>query len=68
MALAETLLSNRSIEARIEKIELSIPILQEHVEKFGEEIEPEAYEFIIDIIEFLKRELEIRKDFPLIYF
>ncbi len=68
MALAETLLANRSVEARIKKIEFSIPILQDHLNKYANEMEPEAREFIIKNIELFKRELEIRRDYPYTYF
>jgi hypothetical protein len=68
MALAETLLANRSVDARIQKIELSIPILQDHLDKFADEMDPEALEFIVNNIAYLERELEIRKDFPYTYF
>ena len=68
MALAETLLANRSVEDRIKKIEFSIPILQDHLNKFADEMEPEAREFIENNLEYFRRELEIRKDYCYTYF
>ena len=68
MALAETLLANRSVEARIQKIEFSIPILQDHLDKFAAEMDPEAREFIEKNLKYFRRELEIRREFPYTYF
>ena len=68
MSLANTLLAHRSVENRIKKIEFSIPILQDHLDKFADEMEPKAREFIERNLEFFRRELEIRKEYPYTYF
>ncbi|MFX1410545.1 MAG: hypothetical protein ACFFA6_09345 [Promethearchaeota archaeon] len=55
----------REIQERINKLELSISILEDHLKKFGHRIEPKAYFYIKNQIETYKHELQIRKDFPI---
>jgi hypothetical protein len=52
-------------EKRIQQLELSINILEEHLKKYGSKIDSKAYEFIQNQILNHKRELKIWKDFPM---
>jgi len=64
MAISEVLI-NRTVGGRIKTIAQAIPILQEHLDKFGSEIQHDAFEFISKNIEYFKRELRIRKDYSI---
>ena len=55
----------REVEERINKLELSIRILEDHLKKYGHRIEPKAYDYIKNQIESYKLELQIRKDYPI---
>ena len=55
----------RELEKRIKQLELSIKILEEHLEKYGSRIDSNAYEYIQNQIINHKRELKIWKDFPI---
>ena len=55
----------REVQERISKLELSISILEDHLKKYGQRIEPKAYDYIKNQIESYKQELRIRKDYPI---
>jgi hypothetical protein len=52
-------------QKRIDKIELAINLLEEHLRKYEHLIQPRPLRFIKGQIRYYKRELQIRKDFPL---
>ena len=52
------------VQDRIDKLKLSIYLLEDHLHKFGNQIPPRPLKFIKNQIEFFKRELQIRKDYP----
>lgn len=55
----------REIQERINRLELSIKILEDHLKNYGHRIEPKAYNYIKNQIASYKQELQIRKDFPI---
>lgn len=55
----------REIQERINKLELSINLLEDYIKKYGHLIEPRPLRFIMNQIKFFKRELNIRKDYPI---
>jgi len=52
------------IQDRINKLELSINLLEDHLHKFGKQIQPRPLKFIKNQIKSLKHELQIRRDYP----
>ncbi|MFX1419713.1 MAG: hypothetical protein ACFE9N_12400 [Promethearchaeota archaeon] len=54
----------REIQNRINKLELTINLLEDHLQKYRHLIHPRPLKFIEGQINFYKRELKIRKDFP----
>lgn len=54
----------REIHERIAKLELSIYLLENHLQKYYHEIKPRPLRFIKSQIREYKRELQIRKDYP----
>ncbi len=52
------------VQARIDRIELSINLLEEHLHKFGNQLLPRPLKFIRNQIKFFKHELQIRRDYP----
>jgi len=54
----------REIHERIAKLELSIYLLEDHLQKYYHEIKPRPLRFIKSQIREYKRELQIRKDYP----
>ncbi len=53
------------VQHRISKLELSINLLEEHLRKFGQQIKPGPFKFIKYQIENMKREIQIRRDYPI---
>ncbi|MFX1366495.1 MAG: hypothetical protein ACFFCE_03275 [Promethearchaeota archaeon] len=53
------------VQDRINKLELSINLLEEHLRKFGHQIKTRPFNFIKYQIENMKRELQIRQDYPI---
>ena len=54
----------REIQDRINKLELTINLLEDHIKKYGHLIQPRPLRFMEGQISYYKRELEIRKDYP----
>jgi hypothetical protein len=54
----------REVEERINRLELSIRILEDHLKKYGHRIEPKVCEYIKNQIETYKLEIQIRRDYP----
>ena len=54
----------REVQERIHKLELSIYLLEDHLRKYAHEIKPGPLKFIKNQIRQYKRELLIRKDYP----
>ena len=52
------------VQKRIDRLEFSITVLEDHLHKFGHLIQPRPLRFIRSQINHYKRELQIRKDFP----
>ena len=52
------------VQDRIDRIELSINLLEDHLHKFGHELLPRPLKFIKNQIKNFKRELQIRIDYP----
>ncbi|MFX0002553.1 MAG: hypothetical protein ACFE9C_09120 [Candidatus Hodarchaeota archaeon] len=55
----------QSTQERINKLELTINLLEDHLEKYENLIAPQQLKFIKNQIRYYKRELQIRRDFPL---
>ena len=55
----------REIQKRINKLELSVNLLEDHLQKYGHLIQPYPFKFIQNQISLFKRELEIRRDYPI---
>lgn len=55
----------KDVKDRIETLEEAINMLENHLKEYGHLIKLNTYEFILKKIEAFKRELKIRKDFPL---
>ena len=55
----------REVRERIYRLELSIYLLEDHLRKYAHEIKPRPLKFIKNQIKQYKRELQIRKDFPI---
>ena len=55
----------QSTQERINKLELAINLLEDHLEKYEHLIAPQPLKFIENQIRYYKRELQIRRDFPL---
>ncbi|MFX1326879.1 MAG: hypothetical protein ACFE91_01880 [Promethearchaeota archaeon] len=55
----------REVQERINKLELTINLLEDHLKKYEHLIKPLPLKFIKSQIKFYKRELQIRKDYPL---
>ncbi|MFW9989836.1 MAG: hypothetical protein ACFFC3_14385 [Candidatus Odinarchaeota archaeon] len=53
------------VQHRISKLELSINLLEEHLRKFRQQIKPGPFKFIKHEVENMKRELQIRRDYPI---
>ena len=54
----------REVQDRINKLELTINLLEDHIKKYGHLLKPRPLRFIEGQINFYKRELEIRRDYP----
>lgn len=54
----------REVQERIKKLELSINLLEDHLQKYAHIIETRPLNFIRNQIRSYKRELQIRKDYP----
>ncbi len=52
------------IQKRIETLELSVRLLEDHLRKYGHLIKPKPRGFIVNKIENYKRELAIREKYP----
>jgi hypothetical protein len=52
------------VQARINRLKLSIRLLEDHLRKFGNKIQPRPLYFIRNQIDNYKRELQIRVDYP----
>ncbi|MFX0076141.1 MAG: hypothetical protein ACFE96_11910 [Candidatus Hermodarchaeota archaeon] len=50
---------------RINKLELAINLLEDHLQKYEHLIKPRPLRFIKGQIRYYKRELQIRRDFPI---
>ncbi len=55
----------RETQERINKIELTINLLEDHLHKYGHLIQPRPFRFIKSQIKYYKRELQIRRDYPI---
>ncbi len=55
----------KQIEDRIEGLEKAANILEDHLNKFGEKMDHKPREFIAEQIKYFKREIQIRRDFPI---
>ncbi|MFX1302639.1 MAG: hypothetical protein ACFFBV_03295 [Promethearchaeota archaeon] len=55
----------KEIQERIHKLELSIYLLEDHLQKYAHLIKPRPLRFIKNQIKHYKRELQIRKDYPI---
>ncbi|MFX1548775.1 MAG: hypothetical protein ACFFB9_00340 [Promethearchaeota archaeon] len=51
-------------QKRINKLELAINLLEDHLEKYEHLLSPRPLRFIKSQIRYYKRELQIRRDFP----
>ena len=51
-------------QKRINKLELTINLLEDHLQKYEQVIQPRPLRFIKSQIRYYKRELQIRRDFP----
>jgi len=54
----------REAQDRVNKVEIAIKIFETFVRKFGHQIAPKPLSFLTNQINFYKRELKIRKDYP----
>jgi len=54
----------REVQDRINKLELAINLLEDHIQKYRDLIEPRPLRFIEGQLNFYKRELEIRRNYP----
>ena len=54
----------RQTQERINKLELTIKLLEDHLQKYEHLIQPRPLRFMEGQISYYKRELEIRKDYP----
>lgn len=52
-------------QKRINKLELAINLLEDHLKKYEHVIQPQPLRFIKGQILYYKRELQIRRDFPI---
>ena len=52
------------IQKRINRLEFSINLLEDHLYKYGHLIPPRPLRFIKNQINHFKRELQIRMDYP----
>jgi len=52
------------VQKRINRLELSINLLEDHLYKYGHLIAPRPLRFISNQINHYKRELQLRKDYP----
>ena len=52
------------IQKRINTLELSVRLLEDHLRRYGHLIKPRPRSFIVNQIENYKRELEIRVNYP----
>lgn len=55
----------RQIQERINRLEVSINLLEDHLYKYGHLLEPRPLRFIKNQINHYKRELQIRRDYPI---
>ena len=55
----------KDVKERINTLEEAVKMLEKHLNEYGHVIKLDTYEFILEKIEAFKRELKIRKDFPL---
>lgn len=52
------------VQNRVNKLEISVRLLEAHLHKYGHLLQPRPLRFIKYRINTFKRELGIRKDFP----
>ncbi len=52
------------VQNRVNKLELSVRLLEAHLHKYGHLLQPRPLHFIKHRINAFKRELGIRKDYP----
>ena len=52
------------IQDRINRLELSINLLEDHLQKYENQLQPRPLKFIQSQIKHFKRELQIRTDYP----
>lgn len=52
------------VQDRIDKLALSINLLEDHLHKFGNQLLPRPLKFIKNQIKLFKREIRIRIDYP----
>jgi len=52
------------VQDRIDTLELSINLLEDHLHKFGNQLPLRPLKFINNQIKFFKRELQLRRDYP----
>jgi hypothetical protein len=54
----------RQVQERINRLKLSINLLEDYIKKYGHLIQPRPLRFIKNQVKYFKRELQIREDFP----
>ncbi len=54
----------REVQERIKKLELAINLLEDHLQKYTHLIEARPLNFIRNQIRLYRRELQIRKEYP----
>jgi hypothetical protein len=54
----------REVQERLNRLKLSISLLEDYLKKYGHLIQPRPLRFIKNQVKYFKRELQIRKDFP----
>ena len=57
---------NRVLENRITMLEKTVKILENHLNEHGHKIDLKSLNFLSERLLIFKRELQIRKDFPIL--
>lgn len=52
------------VQDRINRLELSLNLLEDHLQKYGNQLQPRPLKFIQSQINYFKREIQIRRDYP----
>ncbi|MBA7621706.1 hypothetical protein ES703_29072 [subsurface metagenome] len=52
------------VQDRINRLELSVNLLEDHLQKYGNQLQPRPLKFIQSQIVYFKREIRIRRDYP----